>query len=107
MLARDQTTVLQDEPNVFGQEWQVLDSEPKLFSVARTPQYPETCLAPPTKMSAAHQRVLQEAALEKDQVRDVCAAWDEDEEDGARKRSGLDDDCRDRTCDCCCTLRRR
>ena len=78
MLARDQTTVMHNDPDAFGQEWQVMDGEPQLFSIARTPQYPEKCLAPPTKMSSTHQRFLQEAALDETQVRAVCAAWDED-----------------------------
>jgi hypothetical protein len=30
-------------PNPFGQEWQVLHSEPKLFQLTRFPQHPRVC----------------------------------------------------------------
>ena len=40
MLARDGETVL-DDPNAFGHEWQVLDTEPQLFQDKnRFPQFP-------------------------------------------------------------------
>ena len=46
MLARDGVTVLED-PNEFGMEWQVLDTEPKLFqNPERFPQYPDNCVLP-------------------------------------------------------------
>ena len=44
-LARDGVTVLQDA-NQFGQEWQVLDTEPVLFQSSRAPQYPQKCTMP-------------------------------------------------------------
>jgi len=42
-IARDGVTVLR-EPNVFAEEWQVREHEPKLFQKCRYPQYPETCI---------------------------------------------------------------
>jgi len=44
-LARDNTTTI-DDLNKFGQEWQVLSSEPKLFQKMKHPQFPERCEIP-------------------------------------------------------------
>jgi hypothetical protein len=44
-LSRDGKRVLTDA-NVFGQEWQVLDTNPTLFQTARFPQYPQKCTMP-------------------------------------------------------------
>jgi len=44
-LARDKSTILEDL-DVFGQEWQVLQSEPKLFHSVKGPQYPIQCEIP-------------------------------------------------------------
>jgi len=44
-LARDNKTVLEDF-NVFGQAWQVLRSEPKLFHTIKGPQHPHKCDIP-------------------------------------------------------------
>ena len=52
-LGRDGVTVLQD-PDVFGQEWQVLDSEPKLFLVSRSPQLPHEKCRLPQNQTVAH-----------------------------------------------------
>ena len=36
-----------EEPNDFGSEWQVLDTEPKLFvNAKRFPQFPDRCILP-------------------------------------------------------------
>ncbi|CAB9507376.1 expressed unknown protein [Seminavis robusta] len=45
MLARDGGAVMEN-PNEFGQEWQVRDSDPQLFLTAREPQYPQQCKLP-------------------------------------------------------------
>jgi len=42
-IARDGVTYIQDH-NAYVEEWQVLDTEPKLFVEARYPQYPEKCI---------------------------------------------------------------
>jgi hypothetical protein len=39
MIARNGKTEMTDA-NAFGQEWQVLDTEPSLFQTLRLPQYP-------------------------------------------------------------------
>ena len=44
-LARDGATVMHDFTE-FGDEWQVLPSEPKLFHEVAHPQFPEICLKP-------------------------------------------------------------
>jgi len=49
-------TVLRS-PNSYGQEWQVLDSEPMLFHEPRYPQYPEQCVMPkPTTRRATNEK---------------------------------------------------
>jgi hypothetical protein len=45
MLALDGKTVI-DDPNVYGQEWQVLGREPTLFQTVRFPQHPQVMYAP-------------------------------------------------------------
>lgn len=53
LLARDGVTVMENI-NEFGQEWQVTDEEPKLFSfAARHPQYPHKCILPEPKSEKA------------------------------------------------------
>lgn len=46
MLARDGVTDLSGDINAWGQEWQVRDDEPMLFTTARLPQYPQKCNLP-------------------------------------------------------------
>ena len=58
-LARDGKTILEDA-NSFGQEWQVLESEPKLFQTNRSPQAPQRCLLPDEKAKAESRRRLGE-----------------------------------------------
>ncbi len=43
-MARDGKTNLAGEWNTYGEEWQVLDVEPKLFQDNRAPQHPAGCL---------------------------------------------------------------
>jgi len=44
-FSRDGNRLLND--TIFAEEWQVLDTEPKLFRENRYPQYPEPCISPP------------------------------------------------------------
>ena len=45
MFGRDGRLMPKDNVNEYGQEWQVLDTEPHLFVDAhRYPQYPEQCI---------------------------------------------------------------
>ena len=45
MLARNGTTIIEDA-NDFGQEWQVLGSEPMLFTEREGPQHPQNSTLP-------------------------------------------------------------
>ena len=45
MVARDGKTIVTD-PNEFGMEWQVRDTDPQLFHSVEGPQYPQQCLMP-------------------------------------------------------------
>ena len=44
LFGRDRITDFTDEWNSFGEEWQVRDTEPKLFLDDRMPQYPTGCV---------------------------------------------------------------
>jgi len=44
-FARDGSRLFDDIQ--FAEEWQVLDTEPKLFKVSRYPQHPVGCISPP------------------------------------------------------------
>lgn len=44
LLGRDGVTDMSYDWNTYGEEWQVKDTEPKLFQELRAPQYPETCI---------------------------------------------------------------
>jgi hypothetical protein len=44
LFGRDGITDFTDEWNSFGEEWQVRDTEPKLFLDDRMPQYPTGCV---------------------------------------------------------------
>jgi hypothetical protein len=44
-IGRDGVTLFSD-PNAFGQEWQVRDTDPILFLEAEGPQYPKQCKMP-------------------------------------------------------------
>ncbi len=43
LLSRDGSLDMTGNWNSFGEEWQVRDTEPKLFQESREPQYPVTC----------------------------------------------------------------
>jgi len=68
-LARDNVTLLNDF-NIFGQEWQVLDSEPKLFHDVKGPQHPKKCQIP---SSLEMRRRLSEAKITKEDAKKACA----------------------------------
>jgi cysteine-rich repeat protein len=78
MLARDGKTVL-NNPNDFGQEWQVLATEPSLFQTPFLPQDKQVCrLPPPMKASQLRRRLssVDELAAEK-----ACEHWGEGKAD--------------------------
>jgi len=71
-LGRDGKTVIEDE-DVLGQEWQVTDTDPQLFTLVDGPQYPGKCNMP-EKLSAAqrHLRALTKKVSE-DDAKNACA----------------------------------
>jgi hypothetical protein len=74
-LARDGTTVLGDH-NAFGLEWQVLDTEPKLFQNERLPQHPMECVMPSTAQTATQSRRLSETSTADELAAEkACAQW--------------------------------
>lgn len=66
---RDGTFIYDD--NVFGQEWQVRDTEPKLFQTNRSPQHPLPCNMPEPKSES---RRLGQSIAE-DDAKEACAHW--------------------------------
>mmetsp|Transcript_23494 Transcript_23494/g.32950 ORF Transcript_23494/g.32950 Transcript_23494/m.32950 type:complete len:410 (+) Transcript_23494:40-1269(+) len=82
MLARDGKTIVVD-PNEFGQEWQVRDTEPMIFREARFPQYPQKCVLP-SPVSAEESRNLRRRlgeSISLEDAQEACADWGDDIED--------------------------
>jgi len=71
-LARDGATAMNDFVE-FGQEWQVLPSEPKLFHLSAHPQFPEKCLQPEDPRGARRRR-LSESRISIEQAEAACAS---------------------------------
>ena len=71
-LARDGKTVIEDTDS-FGQEWQVNDSDPQLFTVVDGPQYPAKCKMP-ARLTAEerHLRAMNKKVSE-DDARKACS----------------------------------
>jgi hypothetical protein len=81
MLARDGKTAIIDDANAFGQEWQVLDSEPKLFRTLRFPQHPSVCTLPPPVQASQLRRRLLESSVDELTAEKACAQWGEGKDD--------------------------
>lgn len=72
MMARDGDTLITDT-DVFGQEWQVLETEPKLFHNVEGAQHPEKCTMPDMdERAATKQRRLGESSLKKEDAEAAC-----------------------------------
>jgi hypothetical protein len=74
MLGRDGETVIgtKSSPNMFGQEWQVRDTDPMLFQTIRHPQYPVECTMPdPTTL--AKSRFLRASKITVFEAEEACA----------------------------------
>lgn len=69
-IARDGVTFVHDSDS-FAQEWQVLDSEPKLFSVLLFPQHPQMCI--PAIHSASLELHLQASTETRTAAERACA----------------------------------
>jgi hypothetical protein len=80
-IARDVKTVL-DDANAFGQEWQVLDTEPSLFHALRLPQHPQKCIMPtPAQVSQLRRRLAETSSADELAAEKVCAHWGEGKDD--------------------------
>jgi hypothetical protein len=82
MIARDGKTVI-DDANVFGQEWQVLDTEPSLFHAVRLPQHPQqVCkLPPPMQASQLRRRLSESSSISQLAAEKACEHWGEGKDD--------------------------
>lgn len=69
MLGRDSVTVLHD-PNQFGLEWQVQDTEPMLFHDVDGVQHPQACEMPQARQD---QRRRLEGSMSREQAEIACA----------------------------------
>jgi hypothetical protein len=82
MIARDGKTVI-DDANAFGQEWQVLDTEPSLFQTVRLPQHPQqVCtLPPPMQASQLRRRLSESSSISQLAAEKACEHWGEGKDD--------------------------
>jgi hypothetical protein len=81
MIARDGKTVI-DDANAFGQEWQVLDTEPSLFQRDRLPQYPLECTLPtPVQASQLRRRLAETSSVDEAAAEKACEHWGEGKDD--------------------------
>lgn len=75
-VGRDGQTVFVDVDNEFGQEWQVLESDPRLFHVSSNVQSPRKCLMPSDiqkNSKKKRQRRLGESLISKQEAHEVCS----------------------------------
>ena len=71
-----------DDVNAFGQEWQVLNSETKLFRTVDGPQHPQRCAMPTVpKIDSDSSRRLGESLLTREEAERVCARVDKSGQD--------------------------
>jgi hypothetical protein len=81
MIGRDGKTVI-DDADAFGQDWQVLNSEPKLFHTLRFPQHPQVCTMPtPTQATSQLRRRLSESSVDELAAEKACEHWGEGKDD--------------------------
>jgi surface protein len=80
-FARDGKTVL-DDANAFGQEWQVLDTDPTLFQTVRFPQHPQKCTMPtPKTTDMLRRRLLETSSVDELAAEKACEHWGEQGKD--------------------------
>jgi hypothetical protein len=82
MLSRDGKTII-DDTNAFGQEWQVLDSEPMFSRTVRFPQHPPVCTMP-TSVQATSQlrrRRLSDSSINELAAEKACEYWGDGKND--------------------------
>jgi hypothetical protein len=65
LLSRDGSFDMTGNWNTFGEEWQVLDTEPMLFQERRAPQHPAGCVYESSgKQKNVRRRLMDDAATE-------------------------------------------
>jgi hypothetical protein len=80
-FGRDGQTVL-DDANAFGQEWQVLDTDPKLFQTVRFPQHPQKCTMPTLKTTGIlRRRLMETSSVDELAAEKACEHWGEQGKD--------------------------
>ncbi len=71
-----------NEANAFGEECQVLDTEPKLFQTLRFPQHPQVCTMPtPVQATSQLRRRLLESSVDELAAEKACEHWGEGKDD--------------------------
>jgi hypothetical protein len=76
-VARDNKTIISDS-NEFGQEWQVIDTEPKLFIESEGPQFPAKCQIP---AAVDMRRRLASSSATIEMAKTACLSVREDDKD--------------------------
>jgi len=76
-VARDNKTIISDS-NEFGQEWQVIDTEPKLFIESEGPQFPAKCQIP---AAVDMRRRLASSSATIEMAKTACLSVAEDDKD--------------------------
>lgn len=79
-VGRDGMTQYTDM-NEFGQEWQVRQDEPKLFSAVEGPQYPNKCVMPTEINTEDKRRRLGESMISTTDAEIACSRVDEKNRD--------------------------
>ena len=79
MVARDGTTVMTDDTDAFGKEWQVLGSESMNFHKVEGVQHPDECIMPSEMSASTKKRRLGESMITKEDAAFACAHAGEDE----------------------------
>lgn len=73
MMARDRATIMEEDPDAFGKEWQVLSIEPMLFHNTSGAQHPETCEMPnENEREATKKRRLGASAITREDAEMAC-----------------------------------
>jgi hypothetical protein len=80
MIGRDGKTII-DDANAFGQEWQVLNTEPSLFQTVRFPQHPTVCTMPTLVQASQLRRRLSESSVDELAAEKACEHWGEGKDD--------------------------
>ena len=75
LFSRDGTMDLSGHWNTYGKEWQVKNTEPKLFRVNSAPQHPEGCVYVSKEITTnlRHRRLTDDAAVSIEDANEACA----------------------------------